>query len=64
MYTKLWLHALSTRENWVAHINWMNGEKLEAAVRRCSVKKMFLKISQNSQEKIFTSISFLIKLQA
>ena len=47
----LWLHVLSTRTNWVAHINWMNGKKSAAVVRRCSVKKVLLKISQDSQEK-------------
>ena len=35
----------------------------EAVVQRCSVKKMFLKISQNSQENICVRVSFLIKLQ-
>ena len=30
----------------------------------CSVKKIFLKISQNSQENTSTRVSFLIKLQA
>ena len=37
--------TLSTRKNWFAHINWMNGKKSEAVVRRCSVKNVFLKIS-------------------
>ena len=32
--------------------------------RRCSVKKVFLEISQNSQEKVFARVSFLIKLKA
>ena len=36
----------------------------EAVVPRCSVKKMFLKISQNSQENTSARVSFLIKLQA
>ena len=36
----------------------------EAVVQRCSVKKMFLEISQNSQENICAWVSFLIKLQA
>ena len=36
---------------------------LEAAVPRCSVKKVFLKISHNSQENICVRVSFLIKLQ-
>ena len=34
----------------------------EAVTRSCSVKKVFLKISQNSQENTCAS-SFLIKLQ-
>ena len=36
----------------------------EAVVRRCSVKNVFLEISQNSQEKTCARVSFLIKLQA
>ena len=36
----------------------------EAVVQRCSVKKMFLEISQNSQENICAWVSFSIKLQA
>ena len=36
----------------------------EAVVQRCSVKKIFLKISQNSPENTFARVSFLIKLQA
>ena len=37
--------------------------QLEAVVRRCSVKKVFLEISQNSQENTCARASFLIKLQ-
>ena len=36
----------------------------EAVARRCSVKKVFLEISQNSQESTCARVSFLIKLQA
>ena len=36
----------------------------EAVARRCSVKKVFLKISQNLQENTFARVSFLIKIQA
>ena len=36
----------------------------EAVVRRCSVKKLFLKIPQHLQENICARVSFLIKLQA
>ena len=37
---------------------------IEAVVQRCSVKKRFLEISQNSQESTCARVSFLIKLQA
>ena len=36
----------------------------EAVVLRCSVKKVFLEISQTSQENTCARVSFLIKLQA
>ena len=36
----------------------------EAVVQMCSVKKVFLKISQNSQENTCARVSYLIKLQA
>ena len=39
-------------------------ENVEAVARRCSVKKVFLEISQNSQENTCARVSFLIKLQA
>ena len=37
---------------------------IEAVVRRCFVKKVFLKNSKNSQENTSARVSFLIKLQA
>ena len=37
--------------------------KIEAVIQRCSVKKVFFKILQNSQENPCISASFLIKLQ-
>ena len=36
----------------------------EAVVQKCSVNKIFLEISQNSQENTCNRVSFLIKLQA
>ena len=36
---------------------------LEAVAGRCSVKKFFSEISQNSQKSTSTAVSFLIKLQ-
>ena len=35
----------------------------EAVIGRCSVKKVFLEILQNSQENTCAIVSFLIKLQ-
>ena len=35
----------------------------EAVSRMCSVKKVFLKISQNSQKDTWSGVSFFIKLQ-
>ena len=37
---------------------------LKAVFQRCSVKKMFLEISQNSQKNTCARVSFLVKLQA
>ena len=46
----------------------LNGKLLflcsEAVAQRCSVKKVFLEISQNSQENTCARVSFLIKFQA
>ena len=35
--------------------------KTETVAQRCSVKKVFLEISQNSQENTCARVSFLIK---
>ena len=37
---------------------------VESSQQRCSTKKVFLEVSQNSQENPCASASFLIKLQA
>ena len=37
--------------------------RAEAVARRCSVKKEFLEILQNSQENTCARVTFLIKLQ-
>ena len=39
-------------------------QRAEAVARRCSVRKVFLKISQNSLENTCARVSFLVKLQA
>ena len=36
----------------------------QAVAQRCSIKKVFLEISQNSKEKTCARVSFLITLQA
>ena len=42
----------------------LKSKKAEAVAQRCSVKKVFLEISQNSQENTCAKVYFLIKLQA
>ena len=37
---------------------------IEAVAQRCSLRKLFLEISQNYEENTCTRVSFLIKLQA
>ena len=41
----------------------MQGKPSEAVVQTCSVKKVFLEISQNAQENTCARVSFLVKLQ-
>ena len=71
-------HSISEDENTLYHgtksdilkrLNFtekpnLNPENLEAVVQRCSVKKVFFEISQNSQKNICARVSFLIKFQA
>ena len=44
-------------------LNKSNTTSPEAVAQRCSVKKVFLQIWQNSQENTCARVSFLIKLQ-
>ena len=55
------LFALNTAEDAFERIEF---ECKEIVVQRCSVKKLFLEISQNSQENARARVSFLIKLKA
>ena len=41
----------------------MANKIIEAVVERCSVKKVFIEISQNSQENTSARVSFLIMLR-
>ena len=44
--------------------SWNSLKSAEAVVRRCSVKKVLLEISQNSKENTCVRASFLTKLEA
>ena len=59
---KLTIHCIAM----ILFVCLRHGETLqpEAVVRRCSVKKMLLKILQNPQENTCARVSILIKLQA
>ena len=46
-----------------AQNNTISPQLSEAVARWCSVKKVFLEISQNSRENTCARVSFLIKLQ-
>ena len=54
---------LPQRKSIVVFLTQRYIQNLEVAVRRCYVKKVFLKFSQNSQENTCARASFLIKLQ-
>ena len=52
---------------WKSSVSWFHVSSFknsEIVVRRCSVKNMFLEISQNSQKKTCGGLYFSIKLQA
>ena len=62
MYISLFLfHHLFLSSIYISLMLW---EITEAVARRCSSKKVFLEISQNSQENTCARVSFLINLQA
>ena len=42
----------------IAKYNTSNSCKMEAVIQSCSVKKILLKILQNSQEKLCARVSF------
>ena len=44
--------------------NFDKHNHIEVVTWRCSVKKVFLEISQNSQENVCARVSFLINLHA
>ena len=48
----------------VNHVEISILEHREAVLQRCSLKKVFVEISENSQENVCARVSLLIKLQA
>ena len=56
------LKFINSKETFTALL-FFNMKDSEAVPWRCSVKKVFLKILQNSQENICARVSFSIKLQ-
>ena len=54
-------YNVSSRTTWT---QLLTRKKREAVVHRCSVKKVLLEISQNSQENTGARFYFLIKLLA
>ena len=48
-------------EDYLLNICFVCDEILGAVVRRCSVKKVFLKISQNLQGNSYSRVSFLFQ---
>ena len=54
-----------TKVSWICFWRWIqNNGKPEAALRRCSLKQVFLKISKYSQDNTRVGVSLLIWLQA
>ena len=54
--------SLSSSDSLDSFSNFDKQNHTEAVAWRCSVKKVFLEISQNSQENVCARVSFLIKL--
>ena len=54
--------SLSSSDSRDSFSNFDKQNHTEAVAWRCSVKKVFLEISQNSQENVCARVSFLIKL--
>ena len=70
LYVNPWLFAISVKSKvsfqWHSRTMYTMADSsvTEAIAKRCSIKKVFLKILQNLQENNRTRVTFLIKLQA
>ena len=61
------ISSTKIKQKWICQMNLMGFLAIifaEAVARYCPVKKVFLRISQNSQENACARASFSIKLQA
>ena len=56
--------SLSSSDSLDSFSNFDKQNHTEAVAWRCSVKKVFLEISQNSNENVCARVSFLMKLHA
>ena len=56
--------SLSSSDSLDSFSNFDKQNHTEAVAWRCSVKKLFLEISQNSLENVSATVSFLMKLHA
>ena len=56
--------SLNSSDSLDSFSNFDKQDHTEAVAWRCSLKKVFLEISQNLQENVCARISFLIKLHA
>ena len=54
----------SLQGKFVLNFHFSKIRRLAVVAQWCSVKKVFLEISQDSQEKTCARVSFLMKLQA
>ena len=65
MISRFAFHVIWIKQNLSLEITEISlqNQVVEAVVQRCSVKKVFLKILQISQENTSARVSFLIKLQ-
>ena len=58
------MHVLARKVPFLIEVfQIINVKEAEAVAKKCSVKKLFLEISQNSQNNTCARVSFLIKLQ-
>ena len=63
LFEKFYMTYKSSDFHFARNLYQPSDISIEAVAQRCSVKQVFLEISQNSQESNSARVSFLIKLQ-